>query len=231
MSASDFEFTITYTARFDPGELGTQFHEFVKVRESDVIGADDDLTSAQEAVFTATSQVMQRSRRVRINKDVADTEIGEEEIYAEIALRSQQNLDPVVGPDCKAITQPETFAIETTPLQFAAKIIRLKCLHTAGGDSDDVKMQIDGVKVWPPGDPEGFFTMSPLTTVEINEIREIHGDNMGVALFGDTTFGADDRLGSTNLSRFDPPGEHTKELNGEDDAHYQLTYKVVTIEG
>ncbi|MFJ9966466.1 hypothetical protein [Streptomyces avermitilis] len=228
MSTSDFEFTITYTARFDPGELGTQFHEFVKVRESDILGADDDLTSNQEAVFTATSQVMQRSRSVRIKKDIADTEPGEEEIYAEIALRSQQNLDPAVGPDCKATTEPGTFAIET---KAAAEIIRLKCLHTAGGGSDDVKMQINGVKVWPPGDPESFVTISVLNSVDINQRFTFHSDNMNVALFGDTTFGEDDRLGSTNISSFDGRGEHTVELSGEEDAHYQLIYKVVTIEG
>ncbi|MFF6949319.1 hypothetical protein ACFZAD_11740 [Streptomyces iakyrus] len=105
--ASDYRFTITYTARFDPEELGTEFHEFMKVRESDVVGSDDDITSMLEDVFTATNRIMQRRQDVIVQRDVADTEIGQEEVYAEISLRSQQNLDPVVGPDCRATTQPK----------------------------------------------------------------------------------------------------------------------------
>ncbi|MFJ6460047.1 hypothetical protein ACIQM0_03120 [Streptomyces sp. NPDC091387] len=115
---------------------------------------------------------------------------------------------------------------------FDAKIIKLKCLATAGGGkgSDDVKMQIDGVKKWPPGeDPESFVTIAVLNSVDINQRFTFQGDNMNIALFGDTTFGADDRLGSTNISRFDPPGEHVRDL-GNDGASYQLTYKVVTID-
>ncbi|MFJ9966484.1 hypothetical protein [Streptomyces avermitilis] len=114
---------------------------------------------------------------------------------------------------------------------FDAKIVKLKCLATAGGGngSDDVKMQIDGVKMWPPGDPESFVRISVLGSVDINQRFTFHSDNVNVALFGDTTFGSDDRLGSTDLSRFDPPGEHVRDL-GNDGARYQLTYKVITVD-
>ncbi|SER60017.1 hypothetical protein SAMN04487983_10192 [Streptomyces sp. yr375] len=111
---------------------------------------------------------------------------------------------------------------------YDLKIVRLHCVQTAGGASDDVKMQIDGVKRWPPGDPEGFVTMAIGNYFDINERYTFHGDWMGVFLYGDTTFGADDRLGGVDIPRDSAPGEQTTDL--QDEAHYELTYKVIKID-
>ncbi|MEV4440444.1 hypothetical protein AB0K09_15750 [Streptomyces sp. NPDC049577] len=101
----NYGFTVTYTAQFDPGEIGIQFHEYIFLRENDqgapFGGGNDNLTSPEEKIFTATSQSMNRQRDIAIPRDVADTESGHEEIYAEISLRSEMNLDPAVGPDCR----------------------------------------------------------------------------------------------------------------------------------
>ncbi|MGW1427572.1 hypothetical protein ACWD6K_02980 [Streptomyces sp. NPDC002431] len=112
---------------------------------------------------------------------------------------------------------------------YDLKVVRLQCVQTAGGATDDVKMQIDGVKRWPPGDPEGYVTMAIGDIRDINERYTFHGDWMSVFLYGDTTFGEDDRLGGADIPRESPPGvELTFDLS--DEAHYVLTYKVIKIE-
>ncbi|MGW2846675.1 hypothetical protein [Streptomyces sp. NPDC001274] len=112
---------------------------------------------------------------------------------------------------------------------YDLKVVRLQCVQTAGGATDDVKMQIDGVKRWPPGDPEGYVTMAVGNYRDINERYTFHGDWMNVSLYGDTTFGEDDRLGGADIPRESLPGvEFTANLSNE--AHYVLTYKVIKID-
>ncbi|MGW6978135.1 hypothetical protein ACWGE1_01605 [Streptomyces sp. NPDC054932] len=219
VSASEFEFTITYTARFDPGELGTQFHEFIKVRESDPIDADDDLTSTQEETFTATSRVMQRRRTVRVRKDVADTEIGTEEIYADIALRSQQNLDPVVGPDCKGTTPQEPFNPSTPPLQVHFAI--LHCYETEDSTTDECILKWNGNTFW-AGEMKGGRDRDTDTFV----LLPAAGEGI-VSLTEEDSPDPDDHLGS-HVIRMDELGQgwHRAFFQNDDTANYHLDYEV-----
>ncbi|MBZ4322418.1 hypothetical protein [Streptomyces huiliensis] len=113
VGGDNYRFDVTYTAKFDPAEINGTFTEFIRLRESDsgapFGGGDDNLTAPNPVTFVATASTVGRHFGIILPTDVADTEIGHEEVYAEIWLRSSGNLDESVGPDCKAATASGDF--------------------------------------------------------------------------------------------------------------------------
>lgn len=125
-SDPDYHFTVKYSASFDPGELSHTFHEFVRLREDDsgapFGGGDDFLTAEQPSGNTFKPNtlpsradtrpghqgmtVVDRDVSFEMPRGVADTETGHEEIYAQIWLRSDDNLGngAAVGSDSGVAT-------------------------------------------------------------------------------------------------------------------------------
>jgi hypothetical protein len=106
-SNRDYRFTVKYSASFDPGELNDSFKEFVRLREEDT--SDHDFLTVQQPAgntfvpTTANTQpdnrpghggmrFLNRTANFEMTKDAADTELGHEEIFGEIWLRSSGNL-------------------------------------------------------------------------------------------------------------------------------------------
>ncbi|TKK89124.1 hypothetical protein FDA94_11495 [Herbidospora galbida] len=110
----DYHFTVTYKASFDPQELGDTFHEFVRLCEEDDVSGDDFITAQGPAgnVFSPGvlpqqndnrpghqgMKVVDRRLGFVLSREVADTETGHEEIYADIWLRSSGNLQSTGWP-------------------------------------------------------------------------------------------------------------------------------------
>jgi hypothetical protein len=113
----------------------------------------------------------------------------------------------------------------------AVKLLRLKCVRPDdGGGTDEVKMQVNGVKVWPPGDPEGYVEMTIGGTYDVNQIYQIVGGSIDIALYDDETIGSDDRLGSIRIFETEAGGERMKDINGSSGSLYQLFYIVKILD-
>ena len=82
----DFRIDVTYRAVFDPAERNLEFSEFVRLRESDEVGVDDDLTPANPVSFVPGTETVGRRISINVPREVLDTEFGEEEVYAEVWL-------------------------------------------------------------------------------------------------------------------------------------------------
>ncbi|WP_326644549.1 hypothetical protein OIE67_25635 [Nonomuraea fuscirosea] len=84
-------FTVTFTARYAPHEIGRQFARSCAFFESDAgepFGGDDDhITNTPiETYFPSSAEHTERFF-VEIHKDLLDTESGGEEIYAIVHWR------------------------------------------------------------------------------------------------------------------------------------------------
>ncbi|MEV6683725.1 hypothetical protein AB0N09_43920 [Streptomyces erythrochromogenes] len=89
-----WDFLITYTVHFEASEIGRHFEDSVKIWEED-ISVDDKITPyAQKELFRATDFRVFRRKSFTALRDVLDTEIGDEEVYAWIWLRRSGSTGP-----------------------------------------------------------------------------------------------------------------------------------------
>ncbi len=94
------------------------------------------------------------------------------------------------------------------------KITKLRCNYSDDTVTDEVMMQQDGRQVWPP---TGYFSMSTGNEVPM-DLRLVFGNATTISLFDAEDIGADDRLGSVQISRTEPNNvELSKSLSHVDD--------------
>jgi len=102
------------------------------------------------------------------------------------------------------------------------KITKLRCVDPDDSVTDEVMIQQDGRQVWPPS---GSFSVSSGNEVAMNLTLPFE-DVTTIALFDEEDVGADDRLGSVQISRTEPNNvELSQEVKGSSST-YVLTYKV-----
>ncbi|GII55059.1 hypothetical protein Pth03_34480 [Planotetraspora thailandica] len=111
---SRYHFTVTYSASFDPAEMSDTFREFVRLREEDILSPDDEIAASFPAGNTFRPnllpnradtrpghqgmRVVDRAVKFALSPGAVNTELGNEEIYGEIWLRSSGNLAST-GPE------------------------------------------------------------------------------------------------------------------------------------
>jgi hypothetical protein len=107
-----FRITVTYTAVFTAEERNFPegFADSVALRESDsgeTFGGEDYLyLNFPIRTFRPSSEVVHRTRSVELSINQLDTEVGGEEIYAEVHLR--RNIDE---PSMTARSNPFPLAV------------------------------------------------------------------------------------------------------------------------
>jgi hypothetical protein len=101
-----WRFIISYTVHFDPFEVGHAFDDAAKVWEHDP--SDDDRITAYPVpdTFVATDPSVFRKKQMTVPAGVLNTEIGKEEIYAWIWLRSHDSTGPAADEKKTPILVP-----------------------------------------------------------------------------------------------------------------------------
>lgn len=94
-----WKFTIRYTAVFHPSEANFEFEDKVKIREQDTGGDHDNIGDWGPAhpfrPNGATS--VNRTITTKRSRDALDTELGAEEIRAEIGLHNRTTNGPWIS--------------------------------------------------------------------------------------------------------------------------------------
>ncbi|GHD98249.1 hypothetical protein [Streptomyces alanosinicus] len=96
---SIWEITVSYDVNFRDDEVGGDFDDAVKLWEDDrgapFGGGDDQITPYPiPDRFTAFSSVVSRQKSITVFRDQLDTEIGDEEVKAQIWLRRADSGGP-----------------------------------------------------------------------------------------------------------------------------------------
>jgi hypothetical protein len=90
-SSGTWKFKVSYTVLFDAAEVGREFDDAAKLWEDDdgFISSDDDPITAYPSPdrFTASERVIDREKVILVPRGTLDTEVGDEEIKAQIWLR------------------------------------------------------------------------------------------------------------------------------------------------
>jgi hypothetical protein len=82
----NWEFTVNYTANFLPHEVGVRFLDAIKIWEWDDSDHDELTAYGNHEEFNPPTNSIQRQKRILVNSGTLDTELGGEEIRAQIWL-------------------------------------------------------------------------------------------------------------------------------------------------
>ncbi|MGJ7921991.1 hypothetical protein [Neobacillus sp. LXY-4] len=82
----NWKFTINYTARFAPHEIGVRFQDAVRIWEWDTSDHEALTPYKDHQNFTPRRSSVRRTKTIVVDSGTLDTELGAEEIRAQIWL-------------------------------------------------------------------------------------------------------------------------------------------------